>query len=58
MYMNFTRIYERASGNNVKKKPKKTQQPRLPLLLIYFYDLGLTLLLEGEGVCTHTCVCI
>lgn len=39
------------AGNHVKN-----QQPWLPFLLIYFYDLGLTLLLEVEDVCARVCI--
>lgn len=41
------------AGNNIKKK--KSQQPWLPLLLIYSCDLGLPLLLEVEAR-VHMCV--
>lgn len=39
------------AGNNIKKN----QQHWLPLLPIYFYDLGFTLLPEVEDVCARVC---
>lgn len=56
MYMNFTRIYERASGNNVKKKQKNTTTPASTFAHLLLRPWAYPPARRGRCVYTYMCV--